>query len=1139
MKRIGYIYKYSESEKKGILVYGSWHSKSNSPLLFGESDCISPVATDQLVYFYLDDGFPSRIERASLINFDKELFDSLITWKENYKNSSDWIQNNTTIKYENLKDVEMPADDYIKFRALKNGHDLEAEKQLFLEENKKKSKRPFRGLIRHFSHVELPEDINDLFDCFGKYKHIYDEIEEFGDSWLSSLILPQNQNHTISVDIRNFSLWLDTSICQNGCICFGLNSDQAKYLYDIFVERKYFNSEGGITTPKSSDDCISPKWSLLLAAMDEQELYKLIKVAPKLQPALPINFCKHHIELLTEKYGMPDVEICELYNRHMISNISTVKEYILLKEKLTNYRYCGTKHKRNEGVPMCKMGQEVIEKLEQLLEDKFNCVFKKNIIDEISPMIDYSILPNKENTVFYNQELIDCSLFMDSCKSFVDSFWNFRFVEELLDQFKKMTPRCRVAFEKAFSKTINDSIVEIVRNEEVDPSSLGYKLEDLNDWVKKETLLVIKPILYEKFKHLENLEDLHHAYKFDFIPKESYCEQYKNLTKCYDYTEFAKDLDDHHGFLFPTEIQQYIVSAIISQVDFSSEDLYYSYDFDYERVCSITDLLKWFMRQEQYHHIDYETLCLAQNEISESLSSEESWELFKKDLISNPGSKNIRRLLDSYYSGYKVKEEYLKKQCFQETLYSDFCSSTDLLLKYKIVDALNLDFLRRATDVSSGVVKLYLWIRKPSDIFDWCFIKQHFGLLPFESQVRLLKYVFYQIAIGNFKIDIDELYSEIKNITPTTCTSVLGILFLLKQKVHEPSIAITNRNLEDVIGGTEQNKEQFLMSMKQVLYKCPGHMAFTHYEQDSEYLFFNGILKRDCLGEIPYFVIQFYDIPVDLFGVPIEYLDDKYIIKAKSVLERNFQFEVLDNKYYIPETYETELRHFVIDYGIDDKCNLVSDKAKSIELGYLPENNAFIPAYTNYRRAYEEADNFVCRCVTVEDVDFGIALPFYDWSTSKKPGIPFYWCNQKICTRFARYIRPISDWENYCFSDFLFILLGQNKMHIKSIWDITSKISRFCCEYYNNKEQDKVISTKQIEETEEIGQRDESFSTFKEKYEEDEPEYDDYNYVSNDNYEAPSHDRYNGSWAQDEMGYSDDDIDTIFDGDPDAYWNID
>lgn len=32
---------------------------------------------------------------------------------------------------------------------------------------------------------------------------------------------------------------------------------------------------------------------------------------------------------------------------------------------------------------------------------------------------------------------------------------------------------------------------------------------------------------------------------------------------------------------------------------------------------------------------------------------------------------------------------------------------------------------------------------------------------------------------------------------------------------------------------------------------------------------------------------------------------------------------------------------------------------------------------------------------------------------------------------------------------------------------------------------------------------------------------------------------YYGSYARDEMGYSADDIDTIFDGDPDAYWNID
>lgn len=36
-----------------------------------------------------------------------------------------------------------------------------------------------------------------------------------------------------------------------------------------------------------------------------------------------------------------------------------------------------------------------------------------------------------------------------------------------------------------------------------------------------------------------------------------------------------------------------------------------------------------------------------------------------------------------------------------------------------------------------------------------------------------------------------------------------------------------------------------------------------------------------------------------------------------------------------------------------------------------------------------------------------------------------------------------------------------------------------------------------------------------------------------------SDDRYAGSYAHDEAGYSDDDIDSVFDGDPEAYWNID
>ena len=42
-----------------------------------------------------------------------------------------------------------------------------------------------------------------------------------------------------------------------------------------------------------------------------------------------------------------------------------------------------------------------------------------------------------------------------------------------------------------------------------------------------------------------------------------------------------------------------------------------------------------------------------------------------------------------------------------------------------------------------------------------------------------------------------------------------------------------------------------------------------------------------------------------------------------------------------------------------------------------------------------------------------------------------------------------------------------------------------------------------------------------------------------DDYRSTHYRRYRGHYAQDVEGYSDDEIDSIFDGDPDAYWNID
>ncbi len=58
-------------------------------------------------------------------------------------------------------------------------------------------------------------------------------------------------------------------------------------------------------------------------------------------------------------------------------------------------------------------------------------------------------------------------------------------------------------------------------------------------------------------------------------------------------------------------------------------------------------------------------------------------------------------------------------------------------------------------------------------------------------------------------------------------------------------------------------------------------------------------------------------------------------------------------------------------------------------------------------------------------------------------------------------------------------------------------------------------------------------------HETDDDENSDIDNNIDEHFERPTYEKYAGSWAQEVEGYSDDDIDTIFDGDPSAYWNID
>lgn len=63
----------------------------------------------------------------------------------------------------------------------------------------------------------------------------------------------------------------------------------------------------------------------------------------------------------------------------------------------------------------------------------------------------------------------------------------------------------------------------------------------------------------------------------------------------------------------------------------------------------------------------------------------------------------------------------------------------------------------------------------------------------------------------------------------------------------------------------------------------------------------------------------------------------------------------------------------------------------------------------------------------------------------------------------------------------------------------------------------------------------EEYETKSHKNQDYNDEYDEPYYYN----EESTYDRYNGTYAQDVEGWSDQDIDDVLDGNPEAYWNID
>lgn len=300
MKKFGYIYKYNPSEGMGILVFGVWKVKGcwgsttikNTPIMFSDKDLLSDVKTGQLVYFDLEGNIASNIERASLSNFKVDYINSLITCKSNESEYS-FYEDNTYISFERLDNIIIPnEDDNNLTEKSSNDDDLDLFDSIFDElfdftDTSTTVGNDLPSIIEATDN--LHESIKELYNCFGKYKH-------------------KDGKESTSLNVFDLSLWIDSVIENNEY--YGTKVDELIFLYDLFVLKKRYNKNGYEIPVKRANDCISPLWSLLLSKFNEEDLKKIIYKAPILQPALPVDFCKNNADVLTDHYGMPNVEIC-------------------------------------------------------------------------------------------------------------------------------------------------------------------------------------------------------------------------------------------------------------------------------------------------------------------------------------------------------------------------------------------------------------------------------------------------------------------------------------------------------------------------------------------------------------------------------------------------------------------------------------------------------------------------------------------------------------------------------------------------------------------------------------------------------------------------------------------------------------
>lgn len=1133
---IAYIFRYDQLEKKGILLYQKPQDKYAVPFIFDAGCCKDAVETDKLVYLDFDSNGKPIIERASLLNFKLDVLENLksrylhVRMCNGYSTYSDFAINRDRLKLRSLDELlfilqgeEPPTPEVIAENSCNNDVDEEGD---------------------GFDY----DDITERFEIRRRLLFDFDEFEEDGI------------NYEYLIDISNIYFWADERHLSDRF--YGSQLKQLYSLYELLVGRWKPQISYG---QKDQRVFLSPLWTKIFSTLSDDDLLSFFKDNLEIQPVLPERFCFLHLDYLSVPYGFPSKKVCYAFFRYLILSAKTTTDYLEIEKSFEqnsadsiDYYSNETRiwptesDEKRETIALYSLHNLQLFDLRKLLKQQYDNVIIPALYKQVQILtrVKTDIDPTKKSKT----AILALGSFLDAFFSLSNNTSIFVF-EELIQKYERLEREDQELLCPIMQRKCDETILICAREKHCMAGNKAWELRMLykitNPYIEKSLPKIVNSLVENELANVFDPEELIDAFKGSIISKEQLLKRIRSQCKYYSIKQLENCIYYTGDEDFPKDLQLSIQTRII-------RERLNRYPADYSIELVLDEFNRW--AKEQYG-INKTSLDTVNAEYAKFLPEDRQWYLFEHKVISSPTNKVIRKHLHEIYLNKAYNSPLLSENCFQKAVFFDILyERVNNQTQFSLFKILSNEYLRELRDKGTDKIRFFLWVfdvdnddYSESAIHqlgidwysleeeDWNQIIAFFHLLPSEQQVNLYKYLFYLKAIGAETFTMGDLYDRLTNNSKyQICKALRLTSFILNAKERAPESVITDSDLYSIFysdGGSQ------IDNFFDLFIKCDGPNVLSYYYYNREQFYIIGRVSNYESAEGKFLKIEFsdeYSYPysdndsrddLDSYGIRSEIEYDLIYSKEKTLEENIPHIKKGNSIYLISPDYEIRVKQFMMKYHLEDRAHLFKETSSR----YL------IPLQYHHLEKNGKNTRIIC-----ENPDCTMTDPMH--------GIPFVQCGRSSCVCRNQFIVPVFDWDSYTIVDLLYILCGRDKTRQHAVWNeykiLAKSINRVIVRYLLSQQSDPVIIERlnhllvdydtpisDLEESEikVIGNPDND-----DEYEWDDMYDDGKKDIENKNDDdTKTYERYSGTWAQEEEGYSDEEIDSIFDGDPSAYWNID